>query len=104
MCTECNKIGHFHKVCQSKKSRVVNEMEQEVTQEHTEDDLDTVIINSLCFNKSQSMLTTKLKTSIDNNSIVILYKTDTGSDGNIMPWYILKIIPQGIKLSACKNH
>ena len=31
-CTECNKIGHFHRVCQSRKSRVINEMGQEDTQ------------------------------------------------------------------------
>ena len=88
-CTEYNKIGHFHKVCQSRKSRVVNEMEQEGTQEYTEYDLEMVSINSVCFNKSHSMLTTKLKMSIDNN-IVIPYKIDIGSDGNIMPWYVFK--------------
>ena len=36
--------------------------------------------------------------------MVIPYEIETGSDGNIMPWYIFKIIiPQGNKLSACKN-
>ena len=49
-----------------------------------------VSINSVCFNKSHSMLTTKLKISIENNNIVIPYKIDTGSDRNIMPWYIFK--------------
>ena len=31
-CTVCNKIGHFQKVCHSRKSRVVNEMEEEGSQ------------------------------------------------------------------------
>ena len=36
------------------------------------------------------MLTTKLDTHAGNNKIAILQKIDTGSDGNIMPWYIFK--------------
>ena len=76
MCTVCNKIGHFHRVCQSRKSRVINEMEQEDTQEYTKDDLETVSINSVCFNKSHSVLTAKLNMSIDNNNMIILYKID----------------------------
>ena len=83
-------IGHFHRVCQSRKSRVVNEMEQEVSQEYTEDDLEMVSINSVCFNKICSLLTAKLETFVDNNNMVIPYKIDTGSDGIIMPLYIFK--------------
>ena len=47
---ECNKIGHFKKVCHSREKRVVNEMEQEVSQEYTEESLETMSINSVCFN------------------------------------------------------
>ena len=83
---ECAKTG---------KNRIVNEMKQEVTQEYTEDDLETVSINSVCFNKSHLILTTKLKMSVDNNNMVLPYKTDTGSDGNIIPWYIFKNYPPG---------
>ena len=93
---ECNIIGHFHRVCQSKKSRVVNEIEHEVTQEDTEDNLERVNINSVCFNKSCSMLTAKLEMFVDNNNMVIPYKIDTGSDGNLMPWYILKKLFPGV--------
>ena len=63
-CIECNKIGHFQKVCHSRKNRVINEMEWEVSQEYTEDDLETVSINLVCFNKNQSMLTAKLEMCI----------------------------------------
>ena len=53
-------------------------MKQEITQEYTEDNLDTVSINSVCFNKSHSMLPDKLKMSIGNNNMVILYKIEQG--------------------------
>ena len=32
MCTECSKIGHFGVVCRSRKTRAMNEVEQEVVQ------------------------------------------------------------------------
>ena len=65
-----------------------------------------VSINSVCFNKSCSVLTAKLKTSIDNNSMIIPYKMDTGSDRNIMPWHIFKKLPppQGNKFTTCRNY
>ena len=55
-----------------------------------------VSIKSVCFNKSYSMLTAKLEMFVDNNNIVIPYKIDTGSDGNIMPWYIFKELFPGV--------
>ena len=36
------------------------------------------------------MLTAKLDIHVGKNKIAIPYKIDTGSDGNIMPWYIFK--------------
>ena len=36
------------------------------------------------------MLTAKLDTHAGDNKITIPYKIDTGSDGNIMPWYMYK--------------
>ena len=67
-------------------------MEQEVSQEYTEDDFEMVCIDSVYFNKNCSMLTAKLETFLDNNNMVIPYKIDTGSNRNIIPWYILKIL------------
>ena len=87
------------------KSRVVNEMEQEVTQEYTEDNLEAVSTKSVCFNKGCSMLTTKLEMFIGNNNMVIPYKIDTGSDRNIMPWYIFKkLFPRVTESQLAKNH
>ena len=45
-------------------------MKQEVSQECTEDDLEMVSINSVCFNKNQLILTAKLETYI------IVYKNN----------------------------
>ena len=78
-------------------------MEQQVTQQYTEDNLETVSINSVCFNKSCSMLTANLKTSVDNNNMVISYKIDTGTDGNIMPWYIFKKLSMGQQILSLKK-
>ena len=36
------------------------------------------------------MLTAKLEMCIGSNNMIIPYKIDTGSDGNIIPWYIFK--------------
>ena len=36
------------------------------------------------------MLTNKLDMHAGDDKITIPYKIDTGSDGNIMPWYIFK--------------
>ena len=36
------------------------------------------------------MLTAKLDMCIGSNNMLIPYKIDTGSDGNIMLWYIFK--------------
>ena len=65
-------------------------MEQEVSQEYREDRIEMVSINSVYMNKNWSMLTAKLEMHACDNKITILYKIDTGNDGNIMPWYIFK--------------
>ena len=46
------KVGHFRKVCHSGRSKVVNEMEQEVSQEYGEDEIEMVSINSVYMNKN----------------------------------------------------
>ena len=47
-------------------------------------------INSVHLNKNQSLLTAKLEMQSGSNTIVIPYKIDTGSKGNIMPLFIIK--------------
>ena len=36
------------------------------------------------------MLTAKLEINAGDNKLTVLYKINTGSDGNISPWYIFK--------------
>ena len=67
---------------------------EQVSQECKEDNIEKVRINSVCMNKNQLMLTTKLDMCMGNNNMIIPYKIDAGSDGNIMPWYILKNFSQ----------
>ena len=69
----------------------MNEVEQEAVQDSAEENsIDSVSINLIHFNKNCSMLTVNLKTSAGLNNIMVLYKVDTGSDGNIMPLLIHK--------------
>ena len=47
----CGKIGHFQKVCMSKRNHVVHEVEIEVVPEPDEEDMETVSINSIYLNR-----------------------------------------------------
>ena len=47
-------------------------------------------IDSVHLNKNLSLLTAKLETQSSRNAIVIPYKIDMGSKGNIMPLFIFK--------------
>ena len=87
---------------------MIIEMEQEVSQDYSEDEIEIVSINSVYMNKNQLMLTAKLDMHAGNNKITIQYKIDTGSDGNIMPWYLFKkLFPRVTKAElpkTIKNH
>ena len=76
MCAGYGKVGHFKKVCHSKRSRAVNEMEPEMSQEYSKGAIETVSINSIHMNKNQSMLTAKLEMHASNSKITIPYKID----------------------------
>ena len=83
-------MGHFQKVCLSKKSRVVHEVEVEVMLEPQEGDIETVSINSIYLNSDRSLITAHLKMQVGKTVTEIPYKIDTGSEGNIMPLYTYK--------------
>ena len=53
--------------------------------------------------KRVEALTTKLDTYAGNNNVIILYKIDTWSDGNIMPWYIFKTLFLKVTKSELKK-
>ena len=69
----------------------MNEVEQETTQDNAEEsNIDSVNINSIHFNKNCLVITVKLKMSAGINNLILPYKLDTVSDGNIMPLHIYK--------------
>ena len=69
----------------------MNEVEQEAAQDSAEENsIDSVNINSIHFNKMCSVITANLKTSRGINNVIVPYKVDTGSDGNIRPLHIYK--------------
>ena len=81
-------MGHFQKVCQSRKDCAVHEVGMEVPQEECE--AEEVIINSVYLNNKQSLITAQLEIQVNNNALKVPYKIDTGSEGNLMPLYIFK--------------
>ena len=67
MCAGCGQMAHFKKVCHSRRSRVVNEIEVETPQEYSEGEIITVSIDSVHMNKHWSLLTDELEMSEDDN-------------------------------------
>ena len=53
-CTRCGKMGHFRKVCRSKRDCAVHEVETEIVQEPQQEEIETVSINSVYLNKNRS--------------------------------------------------
>ena len=51
-----------------------------------------VTITSLNFISIWWVIRANYETSSSKSSAIIPYKVDTGSDGNIMPYYIFKIL------------
>ena len=86
---EWGKVNHLREVCRSGRIRTIHSLEQEPDQHYEEDLIDTVNINSIIFSK-WSVITANIKASSNKVSIIVPYKADTGSDGNIMPIYLYK--------------
>ena len=82
MCAGCGKLGHFKKVCQSRKDCTVHEVEVEVSQK---DDKLEVSINSVHVSNKWSLITTDLEMQVSKNTVKIPYKIDTGNEDNLMP-------------------
>ena len=97
-CTECSRINHFMEVCRSARNRIVHNLKQEPDQHHKEVDcIEKVNINSV-FYKKYSVIIANLKTSSNQASIIVPYKVDVCSDGNIMHLHIYKkVFPKATK-------
>ena len=67
---------------------MVHEVEVNVLQE--EDEIEEASINLVYFNNKWLLITTQLEMQVNENTIKIPYKIDTGSKGNLMPLYIFK--------------
>ena len=105
-CIECSKIGQFRVVCRSRRTRAMNEVEQEAVQGDAGEDIELLSINSIQFNKNCSVLTANFKMSAGQSIIMVLYKTDSGSNGNIMPLHVYQKLFSSItneQLAATEN-
>ena len=103
MCDGCRKMGHFRKVCWSKKDTTVHELEVEGVQETQEGEIETVSINSVHLNRNWSLITAHLEMQAVENIIEIPYKINTVSEGNIMPLYIFKKLFKNMTGDQLKN-
>ena len=83
-------------------------MEQEMSQEYNAKvRLKAVSINSVYMNKNWSIdANSQIKDMhMGDNKLTVPYKIDTGSNGNIMPWYIFKkLFPRVTEAELEKSH
>ena len=71
----------------------MNEVEQDRVQDSAEENsIDLVTTNTIHFNKKHLVITAKLKMSTGVNNVIVPYKVDRGSNGNIMPLYIFAFV------------
>ena len=82
-------MNHFKEVCRSFKGSAIHNIDIEDEQEQ-DTNTKTVNINSIRFNFNLSAIVANLKTLSNKVPITTPYKIHTGSDGNIMPFYIYK--------------
>ena len=74
-------MGHYKKVCRSKKDCTVHELQVKMVQDSQDEEIETVRINSIYLNKNRSLITVHLEMQVGKNTVEIPYKTDTGSEG-----------------------
>ena len=98
--------NYFSKIGSSRRSTAVHNIEQVPDQCKVEEDyIDVVDINLFIFNSKWLAITTNLKTSSNQVSVVISYKEDMGSCCNIMSLHLHKKYFLGTKeqLETTKN-
>ena len=91
MCTTCGKMGHFRKVCRSKRNHVKHELEIQMEPDSQGEDIEIVSINSLYLNRKWSLIMAHLEMQAGETALEIPYKIDTGSEGNLMLYIFQKL-------------
>ena len=92
MCADCGNTRHFKKVCSSTRDQVVNKLElRGTTRIERVCKIETVSIDSVHLNKRSVIINGGIRDmKAGTNNIVIPYKIDMGSEGNIIPLFIFK--------------
>ena len=87
---DARKLATSRQYARAERPREVNDREQIENQDEAEEDIKMASIDSTQFNKNHCVLTANIKTAAGHNKIVVVYKIDTGSDSNIMPFHLYK--------------
>ena len=94
-------MGHFKKVCWSRKDRAVHEVGVEMAQE--EGITEEVSINSIYLNNKWLLITAQLEMQVSDNALEVPYKIDTCSEGNLMLLYIFKKLFRNKSIEQLKS-
>ena len=85
-CSECGRMNHISAVCRGPRQEVHK------LEDHGNGQINMVNTDHIICNVKRSSIATRLKTSCFYSSINVLYKLDTGSNSNRLPFHIFKII------------
>ena len=119
-CTECHKIGHFHKVCQSKKRGKRANLVQAPTQDENDTHIDKngvrqpnppvvnmlKIVNHIGATKGPQGKHLKFPINVDPRGLYkhhLVVRVDTGADVNCMNEKTFKKLFPKVKLSVCPH-
>ena len=81
----------------------MHEVEVKMVQDSKDEEIEMVSIDFVHLNKNQSVITVHLETHAGKNTVEVPYKIDTGSEGNIMLFYIFKKLFKNITVEQLKN-
>ena len=62
MCARCGKMGHYKKVCRSKRDHAVHELEVKMVQDSQDKEIETVSVDSVHLNKNRAIIMVYLDT------------------------------------------
>ena len=117
-CKECHKIGHFHKVCQSKKRGKIANLVQAPTQDENDTHINEngvrqpnqpvvnmlKIVNHIGATKEPQGKHLKFPIDVDPRGLYkhqLVVRVDTGADVNCMNEKTFKKLFPKVKLSVC---